>query len=87
MTKPVETGCVRCRQLRPCFPYKPIHNCVANAGPVDLVEAAGWIAEIESCGDRWCADRIHGDSQRLLCVPCHDRETTDEEQFLDREQL
>ncbi|MGA5635027.1 hypothetical protein [Streptomyces lydicamycinicus] len=84
--QPVEGRCVRCKQPRPLFPYKPLHNCVETAGRVDLAEAAEWIAEIESNGDRWC-EALIARRPRLMCVRCCDREAADEQQFIDEMKL
>lgn len=80
-TRPVEGRCTRCKQPRPLFAYKPIHDCTKAAGLVSLTEAAELIAEIEASGDRWCEARIER-RRRLMCVPCHDREAADEERHI-----
>lgn len=74
---PPEGNCNRCKQTRPLFPYKPEHDCIKDAGRVDLIEAAEWLSELELQDDRWCLARINR-SQRLLCVPCHDKEHDEE---------
>lgn len=83
---PTEGRCVRCKQQRPLFAYKPLHNCVETAGRVDLAEAAEWIAEIESNGDRWCQALIER-RPRLMCVRCCDRESVEEQQHIDLMEL
>lgn len=84
--QPVEGQCVRCEQSRPVFPYKPLHNCIDIAGNVSLLEAADWISEIEMTDDRWCQARLQR-RERLMCVPCHDREATDEERHVQEHAL
>lgn len=82
--QPAEGRCTRCKQTRPLFPYKPLHDCVRNIGSVDLTEAAMHIAWIEDNGDRWCTAAIERRAQlHRLCVRCHDREAADEQHFID----
>lgn len=76
-TPPPEGQCRRCKQTRPLFPYKPEHDCIKDAGLVNLIEAAEWISELEMQDDRWCLARIER-RQRQLCVPCHDKEHAEE---------
>ena len=85
-TKPSHGKCKRCEQTRPRFPYKPLHDCIAAAGNVDLIEARSWLEDIENSDDRWCTDRLDR-TPRYLCVPCHDREAIEEQQFIDDHEL
>ncbi|MEU6758012.1 hypothetical protein [Streptomyces sp. NPDC046685] len=80
--KPREARCGRCKQTRPVFVYKPLHDCVEEAGTVDLAEAAVWLGWFEQYDDRWCQARVNRRPQRL-CVPCHDREAKSEQRFID----
>ncbi|MEU9865513.1 hypothetical protein AB0D99_32055 [Streptomyces sp. NPDC047971] len=81
---PPEGRCTRCKQTRPLFAYKPIHDCIELIGRVRLDEAAMHIAGLEDMDDRWCLARIEGrHHQPRLCVRCHDREATDEQEFID----
>lgn len=84
MTTPPEGKCRRCQQTRPLFHYTPLHDCVRDAGSVDLVEAASWIAAIEDNNDVWCEARIE---RRLhkpsLCVRCFEKEPDVEQRFID----
>lgn len=79
---PAEGACARCQQARPVFPYKPEHDCIADAGNVDLIEAANWIAGMEEQGDRWCLARIERQKPGRFCVPCHDKESADERDLI-----
>lgn len=79
--KPREGRCVRCKQPRPVFVYKPLHDCINDIGHVDLVDAATHLAWIEENGDQWCQARIDR-MPRRLCVPCHDKEAVEEQEFI-----
>ena len=81
---PPEGRCRRCKQTRPLFAYKPLHNCIEDIGLVRLDEAAVHIAGLEDQDDRWCLARI--ERRHLipqLCVRCCDREAIEEQEFID----
>ncbi|MFJ9644985.1 hypothetical protein [Streptomyces sp. NPDC101206] len=80
--KPREGRCGRCTQTRPVFVYKPLHDCIDDIGHVDLVDAATHLAWFEEFDDRWCQARVDRRPRRL-CVPCHDKEAKDEQEFID----
>jgi hypothetical protein len=83
-TKPPEGRCLRCKQTRPLFAYRPIHDCITEIGPVSITEAANYIAGFDDDGDRWCEARVERrHNLRTLCVPCCDREAKDEQEFID----
>lgn len=80
--KPREGRCTRCKQTRPIFVYKPLHDCVKDIGQVGLVDAATHLAFIEEHGDVWCQAQISR-MPRRLCVPCHDKDAVEEQEFID----
>lgn len=80
--KPMEARCGRCSQFRTVFIYKTLHDCVADIGMVDLADAATHLAWFEENGDRWCQGRVNR-LPHLVCVPCHDKETIEEQEFID----
>jgi hypothetical protein len=80
---PPEGKCERCKQTRPLFAYKPEHDCVEDAGTMNLIDAASYIAEIEDNGDTWCMRRIERRLHKpYLCVRCHDTEADRERTFI-----
>ncbi|MCZ7413123.1 hypothetical protein [Streptomyces sp. WMMC897] len=85
-TAPAEGRCNRCKQPRPVFPYKPIHDCIDTIGYIRLTEAADHLADIEDRDDRWCQAQIDRRPIRL-CVPCHDREVLDEQRHIAEHEL
>lgn len=83
MIEPPEGKCLRCKQTRPLFNYKPKHDCVRDIGSVDLIEAMSHIAEIEDNGDEWCMRRIERRSHKpYLCVRCYEKEEDREDEFI-----
>jgi hypothetical protein len=74
-TTPVEGTCARCKQPRPVFIYKPLHDCIES------------LSAMEDTVDRWCLARTHREGRLRLCVPCHDREVADEEHCIKENEL
>lgn len=83
MNVPPEGKCLRCQQTRPLFNYTPKHDCVKDAGTVDLIEAMSHISQIDDNGDEWCMRRIERRSHKpYLCVRCFEKEEAREDTFI-----